>query len=205
MSKIEKNETAGIIEISDRNAKKAHEIINELRIEDIWEKYSGKANLVGSVKTNLMMDHLDIDYHVYTKEFSIANSFSAIGEIAQSSKIKEVQYVNLLDYADKCLEWHLKYIDDENKIWQIDIMHIMNDSRYVGKFERVADRINDIMTKEMREKILRIKHDASKKKEKVIGIKVYRAVIEDNICNYEEFKVWEKRNRVEGIDEWEPE
>lgn len=84
-------------------------------------------------------------------------------------------------------------------------MHIMNDSRYVGKFERVADRINDIMTKEMREKILRIKHDASKKKEKVIGIKVYRAVIEDNICNYEEFKVWEKRNRVEGIDEWEPE
>lgn len=204
MSSIENSNLKNIIEISDRNIKKAYQIIDELQIEKIWKKHSGKANLIGSVKTNLLMDHLDIDFHVYTEEFSIKDSFDAIGEISQSTKIQKVNYINMIDSDDQCLEWHLEYLDDENNIWQIDIIHIMNNSKYVGKFERVADKIIKKLTDEKRKNILKIKYQASMRKEKIIGIKVYRAVIDDNIDNYEDFLLWEKENQSSIIDEWEP-
>ena len=205
MSAIGNSNLKNIIEVSDRNIKKAYQIIDELQIEKIWKTHSGKANLIGSVKTNLLMDHLDIDFHVYTKEFSIKDSFDAIGEISQSTKIKKVNYINMTDSDDQCIEWHLEYLDDENNIWQIDIIHIMNNSKYAGKFERVADKIFKKLTDEKREKILKIKYEASMRKEKIIGIKVYRAVIDDNIDNYEDFLLWEKENQSSIIDEWEPE
>lgn len=110
----------------------------------------------------------------------------------------------MIDSDDQCLEWHLEYLDDENNIWQIDIIHIMNNSKYVGKFERVADKIIKKLTDEKRKNILKIKYQASMRKEKIIGIKVYRAVIDDNIDNYEDFLLWEKENQSSIIDEWEP-
>lgn len=194
-----------IIEISDRNIKKAYQIIDELQIEEIWKKHSGKANLIGSVKTNLLLDHLDIDFHVYTEEFSIKKGFNAIGEISQSSKIKTVKYINMLNFDDQCIEWHLDYLDDENNLWKIDIIHIIKNSKYAGKFERVTEKIIENLTEEKREKILKIKYEASKRKQKIIGIKVYRAVIDYNISNYEDFLLWEKDNQSGIIDEWEPE
>ena len=192
------------IEISNRNIRMAHEIIKELNIEKIWKEHCGQANLVGSVKTNLLMNNLDIDYHVYTEEFSIRDSFLTISEIANSQKIKGIQYVNMLESDDKCLEWHLTYIDREQRDWQIDIIHILKESKYVGKFERVADKINSVMNEKMREQILKIKYEANQCKEKVTGIEVYRAAIEDDVKSFEEFIIWYDKNKIDGIVEWEP-
>jgi len=193
-----------LVATSERNLEKAYEIINELKIEDIWKNHESQANLVGSIKTRLIMDHLDIDFHIYSEKISIANSFAAIGEIAESIKIVDIQYKNLLMVEDKCLEWHLFYKDDEDNNWMIDLIHIRNDSKYVGKFERVAEKINKVMTEERRRRILRIKHEAYENGEKVVGIAVYESVIEDNINNYSEYIEWAKEHITNGIIEWEP-
>lgn len=193
-----------LVKTSERNMEKAYEIIKELKIEDIWEKHKSKANLVGSIKTRLIMDHLDIDFHIYSETFCISDSFAAIGEIAESPRIVDVQYSNLLMIEDKCLEWHMSYRDEEGNNWKIDVIHIKNDSKYVGKFERVAEKLNEVMTEEIRKRILVIKHDAYEKGEKVIGIEVYESVIEDNVKNYKEYEKWKKKHKTEGIIEWEP-
>ena len=194
-----------ITEISENNYKTALKIINELEIESIWQSYNSRANLVGSIKTGLLMSHLDIDYHIYSDDFSIKNSFAAVAEIAGHPGVNRVLYINNIEQEDMCLEWHLKYTDNDNRIWQIDLIHIMNDSPYTGKFERVADKINRVLTEKTREAILKIKWELSENDQKAMGIEVCKAVIEDNISTYSEFLDWKKINRNEGILQWEPE
>jgi hypothetical protein len=80
--------------IAAKNLDKAWEIIRELQIEKNWKRLNSTCNLVGSVKSGLLMTHLDIDFHVYSDEFSIEKSFSAISQISQNPKIKEVLYKN---------------------------------------------------------------------------------------------------------------
>lgn len=80
----------------------------------------------------------------------------------------------------------------------------MNGSRYVGKFERVAEKINQVMTEERRKRILGIKHEAYERGEKVVGIEVYKSVIEYGINNYDEYEEWKMQQSSEGIIDWEP-
>jgi hypothetical protein len=96
--------------ISAKNVEKAFEIIQELQIEEIWGTLNSTCNLVGSVKTGLLMSHLDIDFHVYSDDFSIEKSFGAIAQISQNPKIKEVLYRNLLEAEDMCSSTN-KYIN----------------------------------------------------------------------------------------------
>jgi hypothetical protein len=188
-----------VVELSDQNCDKALNIISELGIVETWEKHNSRANLVGSVKTRLLLEYLDIDFHVYSDEFSIERSFAAVGEIARNKGIVDVEYKNLLDQEDKCLEWHLGYIDKENQRWGIDIIHIRNDSKYAGKFERVAEKINKVLTPEMRKTILEIKHGAYERKEKEMGINIYRAVLEGKVKGHKEYMEWKKWNKGNGI------
>ncbi len=194
-----------IEEISNANYCAALDIIKELKIEEIWGKHNSKANLVGSVKTKLLMNHLDIDYHIYSDDFSIEKSFSAIGEIANNPKVSKILYINSIEKEDRCLEWHLDYVDDKKRLWQIDMIHILNDSPYVGKFERVAEKMNHILTDEIRNTILRIKWELAINKRKAMGIEVCKAVIKDNILKYSEFLEWQEANKNVGILKWEPE
>ncbi len=156
------------------------------------------------MKTGLLMNHLDIDYHIYSEDFSIKTSFSAVAEIAQNPRVKQIHFKNNLEEEDRCLEWHLEYLDKQVRIWQIDLIHIMNDSPYVGTFERVAEKINLVLTDELRSKILNIKWNLSKGNNKAMGIEVCKAVIDDNVSTYPEFLKWKENNSNEGIMIWEP-
>lgn len=193
-----------LLEISNRNLAKARAIIDELGIEQAWTGIGATANLVGSVRTGLMMDHLDIDYHVYSEPFRITDSFAAVARIAADDRISEVIYRNLLNEEDRCLAWHLRYRDDEGRPWVIDMMHIMNDSRYAGKFERVADRISAVMTAETRLKILGLKREVFRRGAAIHGTEIYRAVIEQGITGLDELLAWKKGRPEEGIIVWEP-
>lgn len=190
--------------LSSNNLSKALEIIEELNIPKIWEKHDSTCNIVGSVKTGLILNHLDIDFHTYSDDFSIEKSFSAISEICQSSKIKEVFYKNLLEAEDMCLEWHLNYEETPDRIWTIDIIHIKNESLYAGVIEEVTNSIHKILTDELRRKILKLKHKCNIRNVKVAGIEIYEAVIDNNIETYEELQSW--RNSREGIEIslWKP-
>ena len=55
----------------------------------------------------------------------------------------------------------------------MDMIHIREGSRYDGYFEKVAQRISEIMTDEIRETILRLKYETPET-EKIIGVEYYR-------------------------------
>jgi len=189
---------------SAKNLEKAFEIAQELQIEKVWKNFNSTCNLVGSVKTGLLMNHLDIDFHVYSDEFSIEKSFSAISQICQNPKIKEVLYKNLLEAEDMCLEWHLSYEETPERIWTIDIIHIKNESPYAGVIERVTEKINLALTEKLRQTILKIKWIGEQQKEKYLGIDIYQAVIGEGIETFEDFKMWKQNKKDVGISLWEP-
>lgn len=190
--------------ISKKNLEKASAIINELQLEKIWINQGSRCHLVGSVKTGLLMTHLDIDFHTYSDDFSIEKSFQAIAQISQNPKIKEVLYRNLLEAEDRCLEWHLSYEETPERIWTIDLIHIKNDSPYAGVIERVTGKINSVMNERLRHTILKIKYESEQQKEKYLGIDIYQAVIDDGIETFEDFKRWKQNKKDVGISLWEP-
>ncbi len=98
-----------IIELSQRNIRLGWEVLKESNVVPIWEGIGAKVNIIGSLKTGLMMKSLDIDIHVYTKEISIKDSFDVISSIAQNPSFKEIEYKNLIDTEEECIEWHLIY------------------------------------------------------------------------------------------------
>jgi len=192
-----------IIEISERNQKSAIKIIKDLRLVETWASYGAIANLVGSVRMGLLMKNRDIDFHIYSDKFSILDSFGAIATIANNKGIKRVEYTNLLDTEEMCIEWHVCYQDNSDNQWQLDMIHILKESPYAGRFEVVADKINSALTDDYRYAILSIKNNIPDN-EKIMGIKIYQAVIRDGIKNYSEFKKWEENNKQAGIINWIP-
>ena len=192
-----------LLKISKQNQKRAWDIIRETQIIEAWESFGAQVNLVGSLKTGLLMNNLDIDFHIYSDNFSITDSFAAIAQIAQNPRIKRVEYRNQLETEELCVEWHAWYLDNDDKLWQIDMIHILKESPYAGWFEKVADRINAVFLPEYKHAILAIKNDIPPG-EKVMGIEIYQAVIQQGIRNYTDFEQWKKTQPEKGIIDWMP-
>ncbi len=192
-----------IIEIAQRNQQKAREIIKATNIISIWEGVGAKINLVGSLPTGLLMKHKDIDFHIYSSPLLLADSFRAMAALAENPSIKKIECTNLLHTVEACVEWHAWYQDEDDELWQMDMIHIQGGSRYDGYFEKVAERISQIMTDEMRETILRLKYETPEE-EKIIGVEYYRAVIEGGVRSYAELEEWRRRHPVTGVVEWMP-
>ena len=192
-----------IFETARKNQSRARAIIKETDIKEIWKSFGFEAHLVGSLETGLLVKHRDIDFHIYSNIFSLANNFAAIAELAKNKRIKRIEYLNLLDTDEMCLEWHAWYLDEDNELWQIDMIYILKDSPYAGKFEQAADRIKAALTPETKEAILKIKYEIPEDK-KIMGIDIYQAVIEDGVRNYSDFLKWKETHRAEGINMWTP-
>ena len=64
-----------VLELAERNQQKARKIIEDTHIVRIWEGIGAKVNLVGSLRTGLLMKHRDIDFHIYTSPLKLADSF----------------------------------------------------------------------------------------------------------------------------------
>ena len=189
--------------ISEENQQSAHKIIENLRIIPLWQEIGAEVNLVGSMKTGLLVKHRDIDFHVYTKEVSLAESFSVILKLSKMQGVRRFSFKNLLDTDEQCLEWHLTYTDDTGNDWKIDIIHMPKGSRYDGYFEKFAERILAVMTEEERDTILRLKYETPED-EKIAGVEYYRAVIEGKVRTFEELSRWHSENPLTGISEWMP-
>ncbi len=193
-----------LINISNRNLEKALRITKELRIKEIAEALGFSCNPVGSVITGLLMTRRDIDFHVYSDDYSVTKSFELISRISENRKIKDAVYKNLSEEEDMCFEWHLSYEEDPQQIWTIDIIHIDKRSPYAGMIERVTEKINAVMTEKLKESILKIKHECEQNDEKIPGITIYQAVIDDKTETYEDFTEWRKDKKRDGISLWEP-
>ena len=192
-----------ILELAKRNQQKAWEIIEDTRIVRIWEGIGAKVNLVGSLRTGLLMKHRDIDFHIYTSPLDLSASFRAMAELAENTSIKKIEYTNLLHTAEACIEWHAWYQDMEGELWQMDMIHIQEGSRYDGYYERVAERISAVLTDEMRLAILKLKYETPDT-EKIMGVEYYQAVIQDGVRSYPEFEEWRRLHPAVGVVEWVP-
>lgn len=192
-----------ILELAKRNQQKAWEIIEDTRIVRIWEGMGAKVNLVGSLRTGLLIKHRDIDFHIYTSPLDLSASFRAMAELAENTSVKKIEYTNLLHTAEACIEWHAWYQDMEGELWQMDMIHIQEGSRYDGYFERVAERISAVLTDEMRLAILKLKYETPDT-EKIMGVEYYQAVIQDGVRSYPEFEEWRRLHPAVGVVEWVP-
>lgn len=192
-----------ILDIAAKNQKKAWEIIEQTDIINIWRSIQAEINLVGSLQMGLLMTHKDIDFHIYTPDFRLTDSFSAIAKLAENPSIKNITYTNLIDTEEKCIEWHAWYLDDDQDTWQIDMIHILKGSFYDGYFERVAERIKAKLTPQLRETILTLKYETPAS-EKIMGIEYYRATLQGGVKNYAEFSEWRKNHPVQGVVTWMP-
>lgn len=191
------------LEIATLNQQKAWSIIKDSRIIQIWESVGAKVNLVGSLKTGLLMKHRDIDFHIYSSPMNLSDSFRAMAMLAENPSVQKIEYTNLLDTEEACIEWHAWYEDGEGEFWQIDMIHIRKGSRYDGYFEKVAERIYAVLTDEMKRTILHLKYETPDD-EKIMGIEYYQAVIKDGIKSYSEFEQWRRLHPVTGVIEWMP-
>lgn len=192
-----------MIELATRNQQKAWEIIRQTDIENSWRSTGADINLVGSLSMGLLMKHRDIDFHIYSSSVSLADDFRIMAKLAENPAIRKIEYANLLNTDEACLEWHAWYEDEEHELWQIDMIHLLKDSRYEGYFENVAKRIAALLTDEIKYAILKLKFETPET-EKIMGIIYYQAVIQGGVRTYTEFKEWIKQHPVSGIIEWIP-
>lgn len=192
-----------ILELSEKNQQRAWKIINDTEVIKIWESIGATVNLVGSLKLGLMCKHLDIDFHVYTSPFQISDSFAAVAKLAEYPYVKRIEYNNFLKEEDTCLSWTIWIEDGDGEMWHMDIIHIVEGSRYDGYFEEVAERIKAVLTEEMKHAILLLKFETPEDV-KIMGIEYYRAVIEGGVRTFDELVEWRINNSVAGIVEWIP-
>ena len=121
-----------VLELAERNQQKAWEIIEDTHIIQIWEGIGAKVNLVGSLRTGLLMKHRDIDFHIYTSPLDLSASFRVMAELAENMSIKKIEYTNLLHTAEACIEWHAWYKDNGRRTLANGYDSYPRSSRYDG-------------------------------------------------------------------------
>jgi hypothetical protein len=183
--------------------KEARKVIRESGVVDAWKSIGAEVNLVGSLKTGLLMNKRDIDFHIYTPELQISESFKAMADFADNPAVRQIEFRNLIDTGEHCVEWHARYRDSEGMDWKIDMIHILKGSTYDGFFENVAERILAVLTPETKRAILKLKNETPES-ESIMGIEYYQAVIRDGVRSWDEFKAWRGSHPVNGIIEWRP-
>lgn len=184
------------------NQNKAQRVLQESGIAKIWKNSGCKVNLIGSLRMGLLAAHMDIDLHVYSKGITEESSFAIASKIAGIPGVTEMKCINGLHTDEHCMAWHILYKYDE-EVWQIDVIHIEEGTEYDGFFEKMADRIAEIMTETQKETILRLKFETPK--DKVYhGVEYYEAVIADHITSMSDFEVWVAEHRKKPAYYWMP-
>lgn len=191
-----------VIERSLRCQQRARRVLEESGIAEVWRSSGCRVSLVGSLRMGLLASHRDIDLHVYSKDITIESSFAIVANIASNQNVTEIRCINGLHTDEHCVAWHVFY-NYEGEIWQFDIIHIEEGTEYDGYFERMADRITEVMTPEQREIILSLKFDSSDDCG-YHGVEYYEAVIADGVSTIEELSDWVSEHRKKPPYYWMP-
>ena len=188
--------------IAQNNFEKALLLIEKSGVRQAWESIGATVHQVGSMAMGLLMKHRDIDFHIYTDTLDAGKSFEVIRRICSDPAVRRMEYRNLADTEENCLEWHIWFMADDEE-WQIDMIQILKGSRFDGYFEHVAQRIKAVLTPETRRTILELKYQTPDN-EYIMGIEYYQAVLANGIRSYPEFMEWRKTHPANGIISWCP-
>ena len=192
-----------ILELALHNQQTAWTILEHTGIIPAWERIGATVHLVGSLKSGLLAKSKDIDLHIYTDKLDVAESFSVMQELAKRLSLKEVQYKNLIQTEEECIEWHALYEDEELSTWKFDMIHIRRNSKYDGVVENVTTAIMNRLTPELRKTILQIKFDVPDGVQ-IPGIEIYHAVFTGGVRSYEELEQYRKTNPLTNSLDWMP-
>lgn len=80
---------------AQKNEPHAHAVIRKSGIIPAWKNIGAEINLVGSLKIGTLGKHPDIDFHTYTPELDIRQSFAVMAQIAQNPQARRIEFVNL--------------------------------------------------------------------------------------------------------------
>ena len=188
--------------IAQNNLEKAALVIEKSGVCEAWKSIGATVNQVGSMAMGLLMKHRDIDFHIYTEKLDIAESFKVMQKICADPAVTRMEYRNLADTEEACLEFHIWFMLD-NEEWQLDMIQILKGSQFDGYFEHVAQRIKAALTPEIRRTILELKY-LTPDDEHIMGIEYYQAVISGGVRTCQEFKEWRKAHPADGIITWCP-
>ena len=191
-----------IIERAARSSERARQVLEKSGIAEVWRSSGCRVSLVGSLRMGLLASHRDIDLHVYSKDITIESSFAIVAGIASNQNVTEIRCINGLHTDEHCVAWHVFY-NYEGETWQLDIIHIEEGTACDGYFERMADRITEVMTPEQREIILSLKFDSSDDCG-YHGVEYYEAVIADGVSTIEELSDWVTEHRKKSPYYWMP-
>lgn len=194
--------TQEINKLSRANQEKARKVLEKSGIGEIWRAAGCRINIVGSLRMGLLASHRDIDLHVYSKDITESSSFAIVSQIARNPDVTEIKCINGLHTDEHCMAWHFLY-KYAGEIWQIDVIHIEDGSRYDGYFERMADRIAEVMTEEQRETILRLKFETPAGCD-YHGVEYYEAVIADGVSSLSGLEAWVDGHRKKPQYYWIP-
>lgn len=192
-----------ILELALHNQQTAWTILEHTSIIPAWQSIGATVHLVGSLKSGLLAKSRDIDLHIYTDRLDIAASFSVMQELAERLSLKEVQYKNLIQTEEECIEWHALYEDEELNTWKFDMIHIRRNSKYDGVVENVTNAIMNRLSPELRKTILQIKFDVPDGVQ-IPGIEIYHAVFVGGVRSYEELEQYRKTNPLTNSLDWLP-
>lgn len=191
------------LEKSQEAAIRAEEVLDASGVKSVWEQAGAEVRLVGSLRMGLIAKHRDIDLHVYSSGITEESSFAIASQMAKNPNVVEIKCLNGLCTDERCIAWHLQYKMNDNEIWQIDIIHIEKGTQYDGFFEKMADRIVEKLTPEMKETILSMKYNTPDNEE-IHGVEYYEAVIADGVTNLQELREWLKIRRSKPFYYWMP-
>ncbi|NCC99608.1 MAG: phosphoglycerate mutase family protein [Bacteroidia bacterium] len=192
-----------IIKLAEQNQQTAWKILEDTSIIQAWKRIGATVNIIGSLKTGLMMKSRDIDMHIYTDKLDIAESFSVMQSLAEKLSFKEITYINGINTEEECIEWHVLYENDDKNVWKFDMIQIRKGSKYDGTVENVTNAIINKLTPDIRQTILQIKYDIPDNL-KIPGIEIYHAVFSGKVKTYEELEQWRKTNPLTNSLEWLP-
>ena len=188
--------------LAAENQAQALKVYRESGIPQVWEKAGCRVNIIGSLKMGLLVTHNDIDLHVYSKNITEDSSFAIAAKMSALPGVIEMTSINGLHTDEHCIAWHIFYKFEED-IWQIDVIHIEEGTEYDGFFERMADRITEVMTTYQKYRILKLKFETPSDKD-YHGVEYYEAVIGYGISNMKDFEEWVTEHRKKPMYYWIP-
>ena len=191
-----------MFKLSLTNQERAKRVLLSSDVANVWKQNGCRVNIIGSLRMGLLASHRDIDLHVYSKGVTEESSFAVAAQIAKLPGVIEIKCINGLNTDEHCIAWHIFYKFEE-EVWQIDVIHIEEGTEYDGYFERMADRIVEVMTPNQKETILRLKFETRSDKD-YHGVEYYEAVIADGISNMAEFEEWVIEHRKKPMYYWIP-
>lgn len=174
----------------------ASRIIEELELINRWAKV-GKPVIVGSVRLGLVVAP-DIDLEVYSENPRIDDGFRIIAEVAELNNVVGVEFKNTMATRGKWLYWQVRYQDNSNVLWAIEIYVCGPGDPYAHWSEQFLNAMQECITDEHRIAILSIKEalNRNKQTQMIKSFNVYRAVMDDGVRSFDDFMIWNKKTEL---------